>query len=90
MKQYNSLDMYDMATLAQADLEWLSIALTDVRKRVAEVKKEVTEIAPSSQYRFKTLEKILEMYEFIAEEREQHHVNEAHAYKKELEDDGQV
>ena len=87
MKQYNSLDMYDMATLAQADLEWLSIALTDVRKRVAEVKKEVMELCPTSVYRFHKLEKILEMYEFIAEEREQHHVNEAHAYKKELEED---
>lgn len=84
MKQYNSLDMYDLSTLAQSDLNWLSIALTDVRKRVSDLKEEFNEIAEHSKYRFNTLEKILEMYEFIAEEREQDHAKLAEKYEKEM------
>ena len=84
MKKYDAVDMCDLALLAQSDLNWLTIALTDVRKRVNELKEEFIEKNPINHHYFMTLEKILEMYEFIAEEREQDHARLAEKYEKEM------
>ena len=82
--------MYDLSTLAQSDLGWMSVALTDVRKRVNELKKELVEKNPINKHYFMALEKILEMYEFIAEEREKDYISHAEKYNEELEDEGQA
>ena len=84
-KKYDAGDMLDLATLAECDMDWMYTALVDVRLRVARIKEELTARDVNAQYHFHTLEKVLEMYEYIAEDRTRCHEQQAEAYKEELE-----
>lgn len=72
-KTYTSLDMLDIHTLAENDMEWMAVAIYDISKRVRAIKEELTERDVNAQYQFSTLETILGMYEFIADERHRHY-----------------
>lgn len=70
----------------------MSVALNDIRKRVGELKEKLKEINPENIYYFGNLEKILEMYEYIAESRKQEYNTHTEKYQKELDknDKGQA
>ena len=42
-KKYNALDMLNMATLMEADMEWTAFMIADIKKRLKEVKAELGE-----------------------------------------------
>ena len=83
--KYDAGDMHDLASLAACDMDWMYTALVDVRLRVARIKQELTARDVNAQYHFHTLEKVLEMYEYIAEDRTRCHEQQAEAYKEEWE-----
>ena len=85
VKTHDVGDMLDLATLAECDMDWMYTALVDVRLRVAKLKEELTARDVNAQYHFHMLEKVLEMYEYVAEDRTRCHEQRAEAYKKEWE-----
>ena len=82
-KNYDAGDMYDLASLAECDLDWMSTAITDIRLRLAKLKADLTERDVNAQYSFHMLEKVLEMYEYLAEDRARCHQKQAEVYLKE-------
>lgn len=78
---YNAGDLTDAYSLAECDLQWMSTAITDARIRVKKLKAELTELNASAEYYFYGLEQVLEMYEYLADDRRHYHAKEAEAYK---------
>ena len=62
-------DLYDLATLANCDMDWMRTAIEDTRLRVARIKKDLAAHYPAAQYHFHELEKVLEMYTYLADNR---------------------
>lgn len=62
-------EMYDAATLAQCDMDWMNTALIDVKTKVTQLKKDLALKNPHIEYYFHSLEKILEIYSYVAENR---------------------
>lgn len=81
-KTHDVRDMLNLSALAECDMDWMFTALTDVRLRVARIKEELTKRDVNAQYHFHTLEKVLEMYEYIAEDRARYHEQQTEAYQK--------
>ena len=38
---YTTVDMLDAYSLAECDMQWMSVAITDIKKRIKELKNEV-------------------------------------------------
>lgn len=79
-KNYDASDMHDIAPMAECDMEWMNIVITDVRKRISEIK---TELGNKNIAGFYALEKVLEIYKYVADDRLGHHAEEAEKYKAE-------
>lgn len=62
-------EMYDAATLAQCDMDWMNTALMDVKTKVTQLKKDLALKNPHIESYFHSLEKILEIYSYVAENR---------------------
>ena len=78
---YDAISMYDLASLAESDMRWMEVAITDIKKRIKELKKDLGINATG----FHALDNILDMYEYLAENRLNHYGEEAEAYKAEWE-----
>ena len=78
-------DMHDMATMAESDVEWMSTAITQVRKEIKRIHALVNNGEIISQYHFSELITHLDMYEYLADDRRHHHAKEAKAYEVEWE-----
>lgn len=74
-------DAYDISSLAASDLKWMNVALSDIRARISKLKKDLTERDSNNQYDFYVIEKMLCMYEYLAEERLHHHEQESERLK---------
>lgn len=83
-KNYNAGDLADVYSCAESDMQWMNIAITDVRKRIKEIK---NELGNKNIIGFYALEQILEMYKYVSEVRLNHHAEEAERYSKEWEAD---
>lgn len=68
LKQYDCIDMSDLASLAHDQIDWLSIGLSDIRKEILSVKAELTNRDVNNQYKFSVLEKKAEIFEYLAED----------------------
>ena len=79
---YDAINMYDLASLAECDMQWMNVAITDIKKRIKELKKDLGINATG----FYALDNILDMYQYLAENRLNHYEEEAEAYKAEYED----
>ena len=84
-KKYDAGDLADAYSIAENDMQWMFTAITDARIRVKKLKSELTALNASAEYYFYGLEQVLEMYEYLAENRLNHHVGEAERYSKEWE-----
>ena len=80
-KNYDAGDMYDLASMAECDMQWMSVAITDIKKRIKELRKDLGIDATG----FYALDNILNMYEFVAESRLTCHQEEVERYSKEWE-----
>ena len=78
-------DMHDMATMAESDVEWMSTAITQVRKEIKRIHALVKNGEIISQYHFSELITHLDMYEYLADNRLEFHSKEAETYKIESE-----
>ena len=80
-RNYTNRDLLDLASLAESDMEWMHTALSEVQLKIKQIKAE----HPSIEYHFNRLEKVLEMYVYLAENRQQYHSDEAEKYELESE-----
>lgn len=83
--QYDAGDMHDMASLAESDMQWMSTAITQVRKEIKRIHALAQNGEAISQYHFSELITHLDMYEYLADNRLEFHTKEAEAYKVEWE-----
>ena len=81
----HSTDLYDLALLAENDMDWMRTALFDVQQRVAYLKKDVTQRYPNTESMFHQVETVLDMHVYLAENRQQYHSDEAEKYELESE-----
>lgn len=81
-KMYDAGDMHNIAYIAECDMRWMSVAITDIKKRLKEIKRE---FGNRSVVGFYDLEHVVDMYQYIAENRLQHYEEEAEAYEAEWE-----
>lgn len=79
-KTYDAGDMADLALTAESDMQWMSIAITDVKKRLKALKEELKTEHIHGLYAF---EHVLDMYEYLAEERLNSHSTTAEKYQAE-------
>lgn len=79
-KTYDAGDMVDAYSLAECDMQWMSVAITDIKKRLKDIKKEA---GHQNIIGFHALENIVDMYQYIAENRLSHYSNETEAYEAE-------
>lgn len=79
---YDAGDMYDLAALAENDMQWMQIAIDETKSKVSKVKEDLAETYPNASYYFRDLEKLLEIYSYLAESRCIHHEKEAKTYKE--------
>ena len=77
---YTTVDMLDAYSLAECDMQWMSVAITDIKKRIKELKKDLGINATG----FYALEHVVDMYQYIAECRLHHYSGEVEAYQAEL------
>ena len=78
-KTYTTGDMVDAYSLAECDMQWMSVAITDIKKRIKELKNDLGINATG----FYALEHVVDMYQYIAENRLSHYSNETEAYEAE-------
>ena len=76
---YTTGDMLDAYSLAECDMQWMSVAITDIKKRIKELKNDLGINATG----FYALEHVVDMYQYIAENRLSHYSNETEAYEAE-------
>ena len=76
---YTTGDMFDAYSSAECDMQWMSVAITDIKKRIKELKNDLGINATG----FYALEHVVDMYQYIAENRLSHYSNETEAYEAE-------
>ena len=69
-------DFYSLATLANCDMDWMQVAIADTKLRVAKIKEDLIKHYPGAEYHFYALEKVLEMYSYLAEDRTRYYEEE--------------
>ena len=79
-KKYNALDMLNMATLMEADMEWTAFMIADIKKRLKEVKAELGE---KNIIALHYLEQAVNLYQYVTECRFDYHASEAEKFKLE-------
>lgn len=80
---YDAGDLEDAYSLARSDMQWMQTAIRHVKKEIIGMQNLAESGTPIHRYYFSELITHLEMYEYIADERHNHHDNEAEAYKAE-------
>lgn len=78
---YTTGDMLDVYSLAESDMQWMRVAIADVRKRLRDIKKEFGNKGVTGFY---DLEHIVDMYQYIAECRSRHYSDKAEVYQAEF------
>jgi hypothetical protein len=78
-KTYDAGDLADVYSCAESDMQWMNIAIADVKKRIKEIK---NELGNKNIIGFYALEQVLEMYEYVSETRLNYHAEEAERYSK--------
>lgn len=82
LKTYDAGEMADAYSLAESDMQWMSVAITDIRKRLKEIK---SKLGDNNVLGLHDLEHVVDMYQYIAENRLHHYSEEAEAYVAEWE-----
>ncbi|KAF1020627.1 MAG: hypothetical protein GAK29_03594 [Acinetobacter bereziniae] len=65
-KVYSSTDMVDTYLIAERDMQWMNIAISDIKKHLKEIK---SELGDKNVAGFYTLENMVDMYQYISEKR---------------------
>ena len=82
LKTYDAGEMADAYSLAESDMQWMSVAITDIKKRLKEIK---SKLGNNNVLGFYDLEHVVDMYQYIAENRLHHYSDETEAYQAEWE-----
>ncbi|AYO55270.1 hypothetical protein [Acinetobacter wuhouensis] len=78
-KTYDAMDLNDAYSLAECDMRWMSVAITDIKKRIKELEKNLGILATG----FYDLKHVIDLYQYVAENRLQHYEEEAETYQTE-------
>ncbi|MEB3766377.1 hypothetical protein [Acinetobacter sp. MD2] len=81
IQTYNTTDMVDAYSLAECDMRWMSVAISDIKKRLQELNNELGHKSIVGLY---ALEHTVDMYQYIAENRLNYYMGETEAYEAEL------
>ena len=84
-KTYNAGDMLDAYSLAESDLKWMTHALGDLLKKFTELEVRLGKEQHVPDFYFNELKTFIHMYEYLADNRLNHHEKEAAAYLEEYE-----
>ena len=86
-KVYYAGELYDTQSLAAHDMNWMNVALDDIRLDFIKLSKELEATGISPTY-FTTLQAKIDMYSFLAEDRHKYHAEMAKIHKAEWEEQG--
>lgn len=78
--EYGVHEALDMAILAKADMEWTSFMITDIKKRLKEVR---AEMGGKNTIALHYLEQAVDLYQYVAECRFNYHSDEAERLENE-------
>ena len=81
-KIYDAADMLDAVSLAALDMEWMSTAISVIRKEITCLH-ESAKKGELSQYSFRELRTQIDMFSFLADSRREYHANEAERLEQE-------
>ncbi|WP_302565268.1 hypothetical protein [Acinetobacter baumannii] len=79
-KTYDAGDLWDIQSLAEFDMNWMEVAISDIKNRLKEIK---AELGGKDVLGFYALENVIDMYQYIAKKRNSYHAEQAEKYKKE-------
>ena len=63
-KTYDAGDLWDIQSLAEFDMNWMEVAISDIKNRLKEIK---AELGGKDVLGFYALENVIDMYQYIAE-----------------------
>ena len=86
-KKYDAVDMHDLASLAESDMNWMQIAINRIRCDFIKLRKDLQQQGVHSVY-FDELQTFLEMYSYLAEERHSRHAKMSEQYQQEWKGQG--
>lgn len=81
LQTYNTSDMVDVYSLAENDMRWMSVAISDIKKRLKELTNELGHKDIVGLY---ALENTIDMYQYLAENRLNYYWDEMATYEAEL------
>jgi hypothetical protein len=68
--QYSLCDMHDVYSIAESDMHWMNVAITDIKRRLGEM---TNELGHKNIIGLCALEHALNMYQYITENRLNHY-----------------
>lgn len=81
LQTYNTGDIVDIYSLAENDIRWMSVAISDIKKRLKEL---TNELGHKNIVGLYALENTIDMYQYIAENRLDYYSGEMETYEAEL------
>lgn len=81
LQTYNTGDIVDIYSLAENDMRWMSVAISDIKKRLKEL---TNELGHKNIVGLYALENTIDMYQYIAENRLNYYWDEIATYEAEL------
>lgn len=84
-KKYDAGDLADAYSIAENDMQWMNTAISFVRKEIRKLNELAKAGEEVTQHNFTNLIHHIDMYEYIAETRQDYHAEEAERYSKEWE-----
>lgn len=83
-EKYTLLDLADAVSIAASDMEWMSTAISIIRREVTRLH-ESAQKGELSQYSFCELRTQIDMFSFLADTRSEYHANESERINEEFE-----
>lgn len=83
-KKYTLLDLVDATSVAASDMEWMSTAISIIRKEVTRLH-EAAKKGELSQYSLVELRTQIDMFSYLADTRSDYHANESESVNEAFE-----
>jgi hypothetical protein len=84
-KNYSVRDMQDLAYIAKHDMAWMCTAIGHIKQEIIKLNKLAEDGEHLYDFHFADLIRHADMYEYLAEDRLNHHTKESDCYSQEWE-----
>ncbi len=84
-KNYDAVDLADAYSIAENDMAWMNTAIGHIRGEIRKLNKLAEDGERLYDFHFSELIHHIDMYEYLAEARQDYHTKESERYSKEWE-----